>query len=214
MQPHAVRLQDLDECMFSTARYDVASIHAQERKATDLLKVALILYGDIRLSPYQALDVALLRKEPLASLIADKRGSPISFVGPAPSKSRPFTNYLLRWLRRSGDDAFVFSSLPDGIALAKVWSATVDVSLSDSELLLMAERFSEGYGQIVAHARVLDDAAVRVHESRTPQRGLDSLLDEADGLVQGLSRPARGWPATMSAAEQRTAETATSRESF
>jgi len=153
-------LELLDTVNFTPDRHRGGSLQGLHDDA--FAQAMLIrLFHEIVLSPNQVLDLSFLR----ASHLDPSTSSPaypftFSVDSRIQRKPNPFTSQLAEFLRRPGDQAFIFSSLPNGTPLARQWGAYV---LSETKRLhgirdsdLLTEASSSNYAEIVDWAKHLD----------------------------------------------------------
>ena len=146
-------LQDLDTVNFNPDTH-VGELRGLFREA----KIRTALYNvvyEVTLAPNQVLDLAWLRDD--YANVSPKVWPFIFTVDSTLIESRtPFTKQLLLFLRRSGNQAFVFSSMPRNVELAKKWGEFLETEghmMADEPLLAEASNY---YGEIVAWAKRLD----------------------------------------------------------
>jgi hypothetical protein len=122
------------------------------------VKVKTILYSifyDVTLSPNQVLDSTWFRDQyqsinprtwPFILTVDEKVINKIS----------PFVDQLILFLRRSGKEAFLFSSIPNGMKLTQDWGSFIEKegkNLSDTDLITEAKKY---FNEIVLWAQLLD----------------------------------------------------------
>ncbi len=146
---------------FDTVNFDLANFPQDLRTARDQVYADLNLYSvfyEVRFAPNQVLDLLWLRDDPrLRALLFEAWPYALSVDTSLRQSPAPFTGQLVSFLKRGGDDAFIFSSKHDNIKLAAQWgqfAASDGAAMSDHDLLREASRF--GYHDIVDWAKTLD----------------------------------------------------------
>lgn len=152
-------LRSLDTVNFNVDSEENIS-GALKKKVLDS-KGDIILHGlfyDICLSPNQIIDLSPIQK--LFSEVDKLSLSPLTiYLDPDCLESgKPFEKQLLKYLRREGDDAFIFSSSRNAKNKSKKWGRELleaKRKLSDSEILSLA-RDPDYYEEIVEWVAKLD----------------------------------------------------------
>jgi len=146
-------LQELDTVNFNPDLYTgmLPGLYREAKICTTLYN---IIY-QVTLSPNQVLDSAWIRES--YSTVNPKSWPFIFTVHESVVKEEyPFLSQLLLLLRRSGDQSFIFSSLPRNVELAQKWGEfmlTDGINLSDEALLEEANNY---VGEIIDWAKQLD----------------------------------------------------------
>jgi len=153
-------LRSLDTVNFNVDSEENQHLILKEK--TKRTKGSLILYSlfyNINLSPNQLIDLYPLRK-----LLEDKpeeiANLPLNFFIETEfvNTSNPFEAQLLSYLRRGGENAFIFSSLKNSEFTALDWGDKIGSgysTLTDREILKLAKRHHD-YGKIIDWVQNLD----------------------------------------------------------
>lgn len=184
-------LQTFDTVNFDPRRIPQDLQRTRERTFVDVHIYSL--FYEVRFSPNQVLDLDWLRSdERFRDLIVRSWPYALSVDSQMWETSARFTQQLLSFLRRSGSDAFIFSSKPDNVELAAKWGSFVKREghrLDDESLLTEAGEM--GYEDIVAWVKQLDSLDIQLAKFNTNQKYPQmyrGYLDEAD-LVVGYLQP-------------------------
>ncbi len=189
--------QDLDTVNFSSEKNVGGKLEGMLIDA----KVKTILYSafyTISLSPNQVIDLLLVRKkfydtQAFSSL-------PFSFhldSGIYRAKN-PFEKQLLLFLRREGSNAFIFSSIPNGIEKANEWGEFVKENsrISDADLIKEAND-DHFYREIVEWVKKLDSGISKINiEPFNVKSSYENLF--ADYIEASQNRDFSSYPVPKS----------------
>jgi len=146
-------IQELD-----TVRFNYDKLVGNSLGNFNDAKVTTVLYSifyDICLSPSQALDLLPLR-EHLFDQNAVLDLPFIYHISPdIRHRSQPFISQLATFLRREGNDAFIFSSTPNSLGKAKEWGDFISENKFIDDDTLINEAYNY-YPNVIEWAKKLD----------------------------------------------------------
>jgi len=182
-------IQELD-----TVRFDYDQVAGNFLGKFNNAKVSTVLYSifyDICLSPNQVIDLLPLREH----LYDEKGGLSLPFIYHLDSdinlRNQPFTNQLVKLLRREGNDAFIFSSTPNGRQKCIEWGAFMveNRGINDDDLIKEAHSY---YSDVIDWVEKLDS-----HKNKLRMQSfslkcsykdlLDNYIRKQFGLIDYIS---------------------------
>ncbi len=155
------------------------------------------VFYQVILSPNQVIDSAWLRYQLLGS---DPIDWPYMFSVEHQflRDKKPFTQQLLQYLRRSGVDAFLFSSAFDNEQKKSEWSKLeITSDLSDDEILRVARDY---YGEIIEWADRLDRIFQQNNIRLIPFKNETNFEEAATALFPAMNLTFANTPKTRSGA--------------
>jgi hypothetical protein len=195
--------QHLDTVWFSNDRFDPHEIAEHESRASLVAKLSVMVFGVLRLSLHQLLDVRPFRSGVLEELLLAPEA--LEFFWYNREVVATPRDALALLLNRGGDDAFIFSSIADGTRLAAEWGARrarLGEKASADDLIAEARKIPE-YAPVLDFAErcsairpqiVGDGAEADTFETTCRNLALD--IREFDELPQGFPKSrsmAQNW---------------------